>query len=169
MANKVRLAVGLDLGSTNTRMVICAIRRRRNPFSRAWRSAVHGMESRPTGRSGGARRRAFVSRCRKRSGARRCRRRRWYWASAAERIRHEQPRAVRVWPKRQIENDDLRYAVELAARVRLEDEPTGAADLSAGFHAGWPRRLSQSARHHVRAAGSECACGHRVGSGTPRH
>ena len=25
MSNKVRLAVGLDLGSTNTRMVICAL------------------------------------------------------------------------------------------------------------------------------------------------
>ena len=36
---------------------------------------------------------------------------------------------------REIEPDDLRYAVELAARVRLEEDRQSAAGLPAGLHA----------------------------------
>jgi cell division protein FtsA len=121
MASKVRLAAGLDLGSTNTRMVICALENEGLRFlgwgeapSTGWsRGKLHDPQ-------------ALTESVR-------------FAMQEAERRAQVSPETVVVGiggpnvmginsrglyefgRKRQIENDDLRYAVELAARVRLEE------------------------------------------------
>lgn len=121
MASKIRLAAGLDLGSTNTRMVICAIENEGIRFlghgeapSTAWnRGKLHDQL-------------ALTESIR-------------FAMLEAERRAQVSPETVVVGlggpnvtgansrglyefgRKRQIEHDDLRYAVELAARVRLEE------------------------------------------------
>ena len=121
MASKVRLAAGLDLGSTNTRMVICALENEGVRFlgygeapSTAWNGGkLHDQL-------------ALTESVR-------------FAMQEAERRAQVSPETVVVGlggpnvtginsrglyefgRKRQIENDDLRYAVELAARVRLEE------------------------------------------------
>jgi cell division protein FtsA len=121
MASKVRLAVGLDLGSTNTRMVICALENESIRFlgwgeapSTGWsRGKLHDQL-------------ALTESVR-------------FAMQEAERRAQVSPESVVVGVggpnvtginsrglyefgrKRQIENDDLRYAVELAARIRLEE------------------------------------------------
>lgn len=121
MANKVRLAAGLDLGSTNTRMVICALENEGLRFlgwgeapSTGWnRGKLHDQQ-------------ALTESVR-------------FAMQEAERRAQVSPESVVVGiggpnvtginsrglyefgRKRPIENDDLRYAVELAARVRLEE------------------------------------------------
>jgi cell division protein FtsA len=121
MASKVRLAAGLDLGSTNTRMVICALENEGLRFlgwgeapSTGWsRGKLHDQQ-------------ALTESVR-------------FAMQEAERRAQVSPESVVVGiggpnvmginsrglyefgRKRPIENDDLRYAVELAARVRLEE------------------------------------------------
>lgn len=121
MASKVRLAAGLDLGSTNTRMVVCALENEGIRFlgygeapSTAWhRGKLHDQL-------------ALTESVR-------------FAMQEAERRAEVSPETVvagiggpnvtginsrglyEFGRKRAIENDDLRYAVELAARVRLEE------------------------------------------------
>ena len=142
MSSKARLAVGLDLGSTSTRMLICAVEDDSIRFLGYGEAPCTGWNR---GRLSDQ-------------------------AALTESIRfamHEAERRSGVSPetvvvgvggpsvtginsrglyefgrKRQIENDDLRYAVELAARVRLEDDKMVlqvcpqdfTLDGRAGFH-----------------------------------
>ncbi len=121
MANKVRLAAGLDLGSSSTRMVICALENESIRFlgwgeapSHGWNKGKLHDQLALTGSIRAA-------------------------MQEAERKAQVSPETVVVGiggpnvtginsrglyefgRKRQIEMDDLRYAVELAARVRLEE------------------------------------------------
>jgi len=122
MSNKIRLAVGLDLGSTNTRMVICVLENDGIRFlgygeapSTGWsRGRLNDQE-------------ALTESIR-------------FATQEAERRAQVSPEAVvlgiggpnvsginsrglyEFGRKRQIEIDDLRYAVELGAKVRLEDD-----------------------------------------------
>lgn len=120
MANKTRLAAGIDLGSTNTRIVICALEEDSVCFlghgeapSQAWsrgrlsdqgaltqsiRFALHEAETR-----------AKVSLDSAVLGVGGC-------------VSGVNSRGVYEFGRRrEVEPDDLRYAVELAARVRLEE------------------------------------------------
>jgi cell division protein FtsA len=122
MATKTRLAVGLDLGSHSTRMLICAVENESIRFlgfgeapSNGWnRGRLHDQK-------------ALAESVRAAM-------------QQAERSAQVSPESVVVGiggpnvvglnsrglyefgRKRQIENDDLRYAVELATRVRLQDD-----------------------------------------------
>src|SRR5262245_42053378 len=121
MPNKVRLAAGLDLGSNSTRMVICAVENEGVRFlgygeapSTAWnRGKLHDQQ-------------ALTQSVR-------------FAMHEAEQRAQVSPDSVVVGVggpnvsginsrglyefgrKRQIESDDLRYAVELGARIRLEE------------------------------------------------
>jgi cell division protein FtsA len=121
MSNKVRLATGLDLGSSSTRMVICAVENEGVRFlgygeapSTAWnRGKLHDQQ-------------ALTQSVR-------------FAMHEAEQRAQVSPEAAVVGVggpnvtginsrglyefgrKRQIEADDLRYAVELGARIRLEE------------------------------------------------
>jgi cell division protein FtsA len=122
VSNKARLAVGLDLGSTNTRMVICAVENESIRFlgygeapSTGWsRGRLHDPK-------------ALTESVR-------------FAMQEAEKRAQVSPESVTIGiggtevkgihsrglyefgRKRQVEADDLRYAVELAAHVRLPED-----------------------------------------------
>ncbi len=62
--------------------------------------------------------------------------------------------------RRDIEPDDLRYAVELAARVRLEEDRQILQICPQDFTLDGRAGYRNPKGHSVRAAGSERACGH---------
>ncbi|MBV9304451.1 MAG: cell division protein FtsA [Acidobacteriaceae bacterium] len=121
MANKTKLAVGLDLGSTSTRIVICAVE------EDAIRFLGHGeAPARAWNRSRLADQEALAASIR-------------IALAEAEHRAKVSPEAALIGVggsiagvnsrglyefgrRREIESDDLRYAVQLAARVRLEDD-----------------------------------------------
>lgn len=122
MANKIRIAAGLDLGSTSTRMVICAIE------GEGIRFLGHGEAPATSWSRGRLNDPAALTHSIR------------FAMQEAERRAQVSPESVvlgvggpnvsgmnsrglyEFGRKRQIENDDLRYSVELAARVRLEDD-----------------------------------------------
>ncbi len=121
MANKTKLAVGLDLGSTSTRIVICALEEQSIRFLGYGEAPVQAW-NRGRLSDGGA------------------------LAQSIQFALHEAEMRAQVSPesavvgvggcvsgvnsrglyefgrRRDIEPDDLRYAVELASRVRLEED-----------------------------------------------
>ncbi len=121
MASKTKLAVGLDLGSTSTRVVICALEEQSVRFLGYGEGPVHAWtKGRLTDQEALAQSIRFA-------------------LHEAELRAQASPESAVVGVggsvsgvnsrglyefgrRRDIEPDDLRYAVELAARVRLEDD-----------------------------------------------
>lgn len=121
MANKTKLAVGLDLGSTSTRVVICALQDDGLRFLGYGEAPVNAWN-----RSRLADQEALTQSIR-------------FALHEAELRAQVSPESVVIGiggcvsgvnsrgvyefgRRREIEPDDLRYAVELAARVRLEED-----------------------------------------------
>ena len=121
MGNKTKLAVGLDLGSTSTRVVICALEGDSLRFLGYGEAPVHAWN-----RSRLADQEALTQSVR-------------FALHEAELRAQASPESTVIGiggcvsgvnsrgvyefgRRREIEADDLRYAVELAARVRLEED-----------------------------------------------
>lgn len=121
MSSKSKLAVGLDLGSTSTRAIICALEEETITYLGHGEAPVHAWsKSRLNDQTALAQSIAFAM-------------------NEAEARAHASPESAVIGVggnvagvnsrgiyefgrKREIEPGDLRYAVELAARVRLEDD-----------------------------------------------
>ena len=121
MSSKAKLAVGLDLGSTTTRAVICALEEDTIKYLGHGEAPVHARgKSRLNDQTALTQSIAFAM-------------------NEAEARAHVSPESTVIGVggnvagvnsrgvyefgrKREIEPGDLRYAVELAARVRLEDD-----------------------------------------------
>ena len=121
MSSKTKLAIGLDLGSTSTRAVICALEEDTIKYLGHGEAPVHAWnKSRLSDQAALTQSIAFAM-------------------MEAEGRAHASPQSVVIGVggnvagvnsrgvyefgrKREIEPGDLRYAVELAARVRLEDD-----------------------------------------------
>ncbi len=121
MGNKTKLAVGLDLGSTSTRVVICALEEDSLRFLGYGEAPVHAWN-----RSRLADQEALTQSIR-------------FALHEAELRAQASPESAVIGiggcvsgvnsrgvyefgRRREVEPDDLRYAVELAARVRLEED-----------------------------------------------
>lgn len=120
-SNKTKLAVGLDLGSTATRAIICALEGDSVRFLGYGESPVHAW-NRARLASPGALTESI------RSAVHEAERRAQVSAESAVigiggSVSGVNSRGLYEFGRRrEIEPDDLRYAIELAARVRLEDD-----------------------------------------------
>ncbi len=123
MSGKTKLAVGLDLGSSSSRVVICALEDFTTRFLGYGEAPVQAWNKGAAGRSRRRWRKAFARLCAKR--------RKKAQASPDSAligvggcVSGVNSRGVYEFGRRRraIEPEDLKYAVELAARVQLEED-----------------------------------------------